>query len=178
MSGRLRWAPIVPGQAATTPVELIKDPVVRKAVESLSGLMNKSNALLTSPYEDWAKDVLRILRTKGHSTEPKDIKSWQSGTGGHPVRRMIWPSSLKRFSPRRPNPRSEASPMPKSVTNGGANSSCGGAGGGKGGGQGRHFAPVFHTDAFLEAMRTALSTGSPQFVHRKLGRWGCARFKL
>lgn len=79
-----RWSPIIPGQAASAPVQLIKDSVVLKALESLSGLVNKSNAVLTSSYEDWAKDVLRILRAKGHSADPKDIKSWAIKDGWKP----------------------------------------------------------------------------------------------
>jgi len=71
-----RWSPIVPGQAAKPPTQIIKDSVVLKALESLSGLVNKSNAVLTSSYEDWAKDVLCILRAKGHSADPQNIKSW------------------------------------------------------------------------------------------------------
>ena len=79
-----RWSPIIPGQAATPPVQLIKDPVVLKALESLSGLVNKSNAVLTSSYEDFIKDVLRILRAKNHSADPKDIKSWAIKDGWKP----------------------------------------------------------------------------------------------
>ncbi len=40
--------------------------------------------MLTSSYEDWAKDVLRILRAKGHSADPKDIKSWAIKDGWKP----------------------------------------------------------------------------------------------
>lgn len=91
-----RWSPIVPGQAAKPPAQLIKDPVVLKALESLSGLVNKSKAMLTSSYEDWAKDVLRILRANGHSADPNDIKSGRSRTAGSPVPPKIWPSWLGR----------------------------------------------------------------------------------
>lgn len=79
-----RWSPIVPGQAAKPPVQLIKDPVVLNALESLSRMVNKSNSMLTSSYEDWAKDVLRILWAKGHSADPKDIKSWAIKDGWTP----------------------------------------------------------------------------------------------
>jgi hypothetical protein len=79
-----RWSPLVPGQPAKPPVQLINDPVVLKALESLSGLVNKSNAVLTSSYEDWARDVLRILRAKGHFADPKDIKSWAIKDGWKP----------------------------------------------------------------------------------------------
>lgn len=79
-----RWSPIVPGEAPKPPVQLIKDPVVLKALESLSGLVNKSNSVLTSSYEDWVKDVLRILRAKGHSADPQDIKSWAIKDGWKP----------------------------------------------------------------------------------------------
>lgn len=77
-----RWSPIVPGQPAKPPVQLIGDPVVLKALESL--MVNKSNGVLTSVYEDWAKDVLRILRAKGHSADPQDIKSWAIKDGWKP----------------------------------------------------------------------------------------------
>lgn len=79
-----RWSPIVPGQPQQSPVELIKDPVVLNALQSLSPMVNKSNAVLTSSYADWARDVLRLLRAKGHSADPKDIKSWAIRDGWKP----------------------------------------------------------------------------------------------
>ena len=79
-----RWAPLVPGEEKAELEPLIDDPIIIAALESISPLMNKSKGVLTAPYADWANDVLRILRAKGHFADPKDVKSWAIRDGWTP----------------------------------------------------------------------------------------------
>lgn len=81
---KARWAPLVPGEEQTELEPLINDPIIIAAIKSISPLMNKSKGVLTAPYADLAKDVLRILRAKGHSADPKDVKSWAIRDGWTP----------------------------------------------------------------------------------------------
>lgn len=81
---KARWSPVVPGEAAKPPVELIEDSVIVEALKSLSMLINKGNGLLISRDQDWAKDVLRILRAKGHTADPHALKSWAIKNGWTP----------------------------------------------------------------------------------------------
>jgi hypothetical protein len=81
---KARWSPIIPGEAVRAPVELIKDPVIVEALRSLSIIINKSRGLLTSRDKEWADDVLRILKAKGHTAEPSAIKSWAIKEGWTP----------------------------------------------------------------------------------------------
>lgn len=81
---KARWSPTVPGEASKPPVELISDTVIVEALKSLSILINKGNGLLTTRDQDWAKDVLRILRNKGHTTDPNALKSWAIKDGWKP----------------------------------------------------------------------------------------------
>jgi hypothetical protein len=81
---KARWSPTVPGEAAKPPVELIGDLVIVEALKSLSMLINKGNGLLISRDQDWAKDVLRILRAKGHTADPNALKSWAIKNGWTP----------------------------------------------------------------------------------------------
>jgi len=71
-----RWNPEIPGKAATAPAPLISDPVVEKALMSLSRWINLANGVLNPRDENYADEVLRILRAKGHALDPGKIKSW------------------------------------------------------------------------------------------------------
>lgn len=71
-----RWNPAVHGQQPSTPVVLIADPVVEKALIALSGRINLSHGIMNPRDKEHANEVLRILRAKGHAFEPDKMKSW------------------------------------------------------------------------------------------------------
>lgn len=71
-----RWNPRIHGQEATAPAPLITDPVIEKALISLSGWINLSHAVMNPRDKEHANETLRILRANGHAFEPERIKSW------------------------------------------------------------------------------------------------------
>lgn len=71
-----RWTPIVHGQQPTSPVKLLSDTVVEKALQGLSSRVNLSNAVINTRDKQHANETLRILRAKGHTLEADKIKSW------------------------------------------------------------------------------------------------------
>ena len=98
-----RWSPATHGQAQrAAPAVLISDPVVVQALTSLSKMVNLSTGLLNPRDKDYADEVLRILRAKGHSDPSGQIKSWAIQNGWRPdgataleaLSRKVW--SLQR----------------------------------------------------------------------------------
>ncbi len=79
-----RWNPRVPGQPAQPATVLIADPKVEKAMEVLTGLINRGNGVLNPRDKQTADDILRILRAKGHSTDTAKLKSWAIQHGWPP----------------------------------------------------------------------------------------------
>lgn len=73
---KARWSPLVPGERREEPAAIIDDPVIEAAMKSLSRLINKSNGILVPRDKEWTQETLRILRNKGHSTDPANLKSW------------------------------------------------------------------------------------------------------
>lgn len=94
-----RWGPIVHGQAQkATAAPLISDPVVVRALKSLSRMVNLSTGLLNQRDKAHAEEVLRILRAKRHADPSDQIKSWAIRNGWRPdgaaaleaLARKIW----------------------------------------------------------------------------------------
>lgn len=79
-----RWRAVVHGQAAQAPKPLIDDPVFVKALESITQVVNLSNGMMHPRDKEFADDILRILRAKGHRAEPPSIKSWAIANGWKP----------------------------------------------------------------------------------------------
>jgi hypothetical protein len=79
-----RWNPAVHGQAASAPTALIADPVVEKALASLSNWINLSHGIMNPRDKEHADETLRILRAKGHTFEPDKMKSWAIKNGWKP----------------------------------------------------------------------------------------------
>jgi hypothetical protein len=72
-----RWSAHVHGQAKQPPVAaLIDDPVVVRALETLTTIINLSTGLGHPRDKQMANEILRILRAKGHGDPSKTIKSW------------------------------------------------------------------------------------------------------
>ena len=79
-----RWNPMVHGQPASAPTTLISDPVVEKALASLSSWINLSHGIMNPRDKGHADEMLRILRAKGHTFEPDKMKSWAIRNGWKP----------------------------------------------------------------------------------------------
>jgi len=79
-----RWNAAVHGQQPSAPAVLISDPVVEKALSSLSGWINLSHNIMNPRDKDHADETLRILRAKGHVFEPGKMKSWAIRNGWKP----------------------------------------------------------------------------------------------
>ena len=73
---KARWSPLVPGEKREEPAAIIDDPVIVAAMKSLSRLINKGNGVLVPLDIEWTQETLRILRNKGHITDPANLKSW------------------------------------------------------------------------------------------------------
>jgi hypothetical protein len=72
-----RWNAHVHGQERPAAAEpLVTDPVIVKALTSLSSSINLSHGVMHPRDKGYADETLRILRAKGHKLEPEHIKSW------------------------------------------------------------------------------------------------------
>lgn len=71
-----RWSAHIHGQEKQPPGVLIKDPIVVRALETLTTIINLSTGLGHPRDKQMANEVLRILRAKGHSDPSGTIKSW------------------------------------------------------------------------------------------------------
>jgi hypothetical protein len=71
-----RWDTLVHGREKRAPTALIDDPIVVRALESLSTIANLSTGLGHPRDKEWANEYLRILRAKGHRDPSATIKSW------------------------------------------------------------------------------------------------------
>ncbi|ESY74093.1 hypothetical protein NKH73_26375 [Mesorhizobium sp. M0938] len=94
-----RWGAIIHGQAQQAPPSaLIDDPVFVRAIETLSSMINLSTGLGHPRDKAMANEIMRILRTKGHSDQSANIKSWAIRRGWRPdhaadleaLARKIW----------------------------------------------------------------------------------------
>lgn len=70
------WNPVVHGRKPEATKPLIDDPVIEKALESITTKSNTDNAVLHTDDRKFADGVFRILRAKGHKLDPTAIKSW------------------------------------------------------------------------------------------------------
>jgi hypothetical protein len=71
-----RWNAHVHGQEKQAPAVLIDDPVVVRALETLTTIINLSTGLGHPRDKEKASEILRILRVKGHGNPSGTIKSW------------------------------------------------------------------------------------------------------
>lgn len=71
-----RWSALVHGQEKQPPRVLIDDPVVVRALETLTTIINLSTGLGHPRDKQMANEILRILRAKGHADPSGAIKSW------------------------------------------------------------------------------------------------------
>jgi hypothetical protein len=80
-----RWSPNVLGEAARPAVaELITDPVVETALKGHARLSNQGHNVLHPCDKEYADETFRILRAKGHTLDPAEIKSWAIRNGWKP----------------------------------------------------------------------------------------------
>ncbi len=79
-----RWNVIVHGEEQRAATPLIDDPVVVRALESLTSMVNLSTGLGHPRDKDHADETLRILRAKGHADPTPHIKSWAIQQGWKP----------------------------------------------------------------------------------------------
>lgn len=94
----LRWGAVVHGQDRKAPGTLIKDEVIVRALEELTRMINLSTGLGHPRDKEYADQVLRILRAKGHEDPTAAIKSWAIVSGWKPehaskledLSRKIW----------------------------------------------------------------------------------------
>ncbi len=71
-----RWNAHIHGQEKQSPAALIDDPVVVRALEMLTSIINLSTGLGHPRDKEMANQILRILRAKGHNDPSGNIKSW------------------------------------------------------------------------------------------------------
>ncbi|MGA0565682.1 hypothetical protein ACO2RV_25025 [Ancylobacter sp. VNQ12] len=71
-----RWSVHVHGQEKQPPAVLIDDPIVVRALETLTAIINLSTGLGHPRDKQVANEILRILRAKGHGDPSRTIKSW------------------------------------------------------------------------------------------------------
>lgn len=71
-----RWSAIIHGQEKKPPAALINDPVVVRALQTLTAVINLSTGLGHPRDKQMANEILRILRAKGHADPSGTIKSW------------------------------------------------------------------------------------------------------
>ncbi len=96
-----RWTVHTHGHLGQAPAALIDDPVVVRALETLTTVINLSTGLGHPRDKTMANEILRILRTKGHGDPSSTIKSCAIRKGWSPrgasdleaLARKIW--SLK-----------------------------------------------------------------------------------
>lgn len=79
-----RWNPIVHGAKREKAKELVEDPVVEKALESITLRSNISYNVLHPRDKAYANEVFRILKAKGHALDGAMIKSWAIRKGWKP----------------------------------------------------------------------------------------------
>jgi hypothetical protein len=80
-----RWSAHVHGQKKRPPTVLIDDPVVVRALETLTKIVNLSTGLGHPRDKQMANETLRILRSKGHSDPSGTIKGWAIRHGWSPT---------------------------------------------------------------------------------------------
>ena len=79
-----RWNPVVHGAKREATKPLIEDPVIERALESITQMSNTAYDVLHPRDKEFADGVFRILRAKGHALDPAAIKSWAIRQGWKP----------------------------------------------------------------------------------------------
>lgn len=79
-----RWGARVHGEEPRAQAALIEDPVVVRALEALTNVINLSTGLIHPSDKSRADETLRILRAKGHPDPTPGIKSWAIRQGWKP----------------------------------------------------------------------------------------------
>lgn len=79
-----RWNPIVHGKPQTEAADLLSDKTVERALTSVTRMINLAHGVLHPRDKQYADDVLRILRAKGHMLKAETIKSWAISKGWKP----------------------------------------------------------------------------------------------
>jgi hypothetical protein len=79
-----RWNPIIHGAKRSKSEDLVEDPVTEKALESITLRSNIAYNTLHPRDKNYANEVFRILRAKGHTLDANMIKSWAIRAGWKP----------------------------------------------------------------------------------------------
>ena len=79
-----RWNPVVHGAKREATKPLIDDPVIERALGSITQMSNTAYDVLHPRDKEFADGVFRILRAKGHALDPAAIKSWAIRQGWKP----------------------------------------------------------------------------------------------
>lgn len=79
-----RWGVKVHGQEQQALTKLIEDDVVARALDDLNLRINISTGIIHPRDKEYADEVLRILRAKGHADPSDQIRSWAIRNGWKP----------------------------------------------------------------------------------------------
>jgi hypothetical protein len=79
-----RWNPVVHGLKREEAKSIIDDPVIERALGSITTHSNIAYSVLHPRDREFADEVFRILRAKGHELNPAKIKSWAIQHGWKP----------------------------------------------------------------------------------------------
>lgn len=79
-----RWNALVLGREPKAEKPLIHDPVVERALTSLTRMVNLSTGLLHPRDKAYAEETLRILRANKHSPDAEQVRSWAIRNGWTP----------------------------------------------------------------------------------------------
>ena len=63
---------------------MLDDAVVEAALKTVTGIANLAHSVMHPRDKEFAKEVLRILKAKGHKLAPDQIKSWAIRSGWLP----------------------------------------------------------------------------------------------
>lgn len=83
-SPKLLGKPAKSDKSAKPTAKLIVDPVVERAMEALTSVINLGTSILNSSDEEHAKRTLRILRSRNHQEPAENIKLWAIRNGWLP----------------------------------------------------------------------------------------------
>ena len=77
------WSPLIPGRE-TPQDEIVDNPIVRAALESITSRINLGNRILNPRDKEAVEDAFRILRANDQSTDSGNIRAWCIRNGWDP----------------------------------------------------------------------------------------------
>ena len=92
-----RWGATIHGEDARAAAPLIDDPVIVRALENLTHVINLSTGLIHPSDKARADETLRVLRAKGHLDPTTEIRSWAIRNGWKPNHAVALETMAKRI---------------------------------------------------------------------------------